>query len=343
MHDEPDLGGRAGLEQRLRSFLRAQLPTATELDISGLRRLNQGYSRENWPFDVTVSTPDGDETLALILRRDPPASVLQTSRRLEHEVLTRLDGTAVRAPRSRWVDDTGEWFGRPSIVLDRHEGTCDWFVLEGGILGYDEPTRADLARQFCDLLATVHTLDWAAAGLDEVLPPPGDRSPALRELDHWSAVLDQQALEPHPELAEAASWLRHHAPTPAAITLVHADFKPGNTLISDRRVTLLLDWELAHLGDPQEDLGWVTNPVRRREHLIDGVWETDDLLARWEQRTGLVADPAAVHWWRVFANYKLSVISLTGVRSYVDGHADRVFTDGRNIQRILLTLIDTAP
>ncbi|MCB0994360.1 MAG: phosphotransferase family protein [Acidimicrobiales bacterium] len=342
MSDHPDVGERAALDNLLRSFLLAKVPGITDLRIDGLVRLNQGFSRENWPFDATWSVDGAEERHALILRRDPLASVLQTSRLLEHEILTRMEHTAVPAPRSRWVDDTGEWFGRPSIILERHGGTCDWFVLEGGTLGYDEPTRLDVARQLCDLLASVHTVDWKAAGFDEILTVPTG-SPALAELDHWSAVLDHQALEPHPELAEAASWLRHHAPEPAAVTLVHADFKPGNTLIEDRRVTLLLDWELAHLGDPVEDLGWVTNPVRRREHLIPGVWEIDDLLDRWESQTGLTADPSAVHWWRVFANYKLSIISLTGVRSYVDGQGDRVFTDGRNIQRILLTLIEAAP
>ncbi len=77
-------------------------------------------------------------------------------------------------------------------------------------------------------------------------------------------------------------------------------------------MTCVLDWETAHLGDPLEDVGWVTNPLRQGEHRIPEHWEPADLVARWSERTGLAADPAAVRWWNVLANVKLSVIVLTG-------------------------------
>ena len=90
-------------------------------------------------------------------------------------------------------------------------------------------------------------------------------------------------------------------------------------------VSAVLDWETAHLGDPREDLGWVTNPLRAREHSIPGVWEPGDLLERWSERTGLAAEPEAVHWWSVLANLKLSVDRAVAVHTpFVDGRLDRV-------------------
>ena len=96
-------------------------------------------------------------------------------------------------------------------------------------------------------------------------------------------------------------------------------------LLRRRRCHGRLDWETAHLGDPHEDLGWVTNPLRAYEHSIAGAWEAGDFLQRWSERTGIAVDAERVHWWRVLANVKLTVIVLTGIHSFLDKRSDRVF------------------
>ena len=146
-------------------------------------------------------------------------------------------------------------------------------------------------------------------------------------------------LEPEPELAFVLGWLRANAPSNAVTTLVHGDFKPGNVLVADGRVTAVLDWETAHLGDPHEDLGWVTNPLRQGEHRIAGAWEPQDLLDRWAETTGMTVDPAAVKWWQVLANVKLAVIVLTGSRAFVEGRLDRIHQSPVRIYRLLLDQI----
>jgi aminoglycoside phosphotransferase (APT) family kinase protein len=146
-------------------------------------------------------------------------------------------------------------------------------------------------------------------------------------------------LEAEPELEVILGWLRAHAPRAAVTTLVHGDFKAGNVLLRDDEVVAVLDWETAHLGDPLEDIGWVTNPLRAGEHRIAGAWEPEDLIERWQQRTGLDADPSAVHWWRVLANLKLSVIVLTGVHAFVDGRLDRCYHSPVRLYQLLLDQI----
>ncbi len=69
------------------------------------------------------------------------------------------------------------------------------------------------------------------------------------------------------------------------------------------------------------------------------MWEPSDLIARWSARTGLPADPAAVHWWNVLANLKLAVIVLTGTRAFVEGRLDRVFQAPVGLHRLLLAMI----
>jgi len=160
-------------------------------------------------------------------------------------------------------------------------------------------------------------------------------------VDHWESELRRIQLEPEPELEFILSWLRQNAPLSEVTTLVHGDFKAGNVLLSADTdvVTAVLDWETAHLGDPREDLGWVTNPLRAREHQIPGSWEPADLLQRWSERTGFTADTEAVRWWSVLANLKLSVIVLSGGFAFIEGRLDRVHQSPVGIFRLMLDQI----
>jgi aminoglycoside phosphotransferase (APT) family kinase protein len=297
------------------------------VSIGELRRTSAGFSRENWVFDAAWAGSRHD----LIARRDPIGSVLDTDRRVEVAVLRALAGTDVPAPTLRWFDLEGTRLGRPSLVMDLATGTCDNFVLNRS-RPLDE--RVDLAHRLYDLLSAIHRLDVARFPLDD----PGSKA-ALAALDHWEGELRRVQLEPEPELAYVFEWLRARAPVNERTTLVHGDFKPGNVLLEGDTWTAVLDWETAHLGDPHEDLGWVTNPLRQGEHRITGAWEPADLLDRWSQRTGWTIDPVSVHWWQVLANAKLSVIVLTGTRALVEGRLHRIHNSPVRIYQLLLDQI----
>jgi aminoglycoside phosphotransferase (APT) family kinase protein len=321
---------------RLRRFVEAQLPDARELRIEGLRRTSAGFSRENWVFDASWIDANGRAIAEpLIMRRDPVGSVLDTDRRQEFDVLRALEPTAVRAPRVRWLDADGSALGRPSVVMLREEGLCDWFVLSGD-RSLDD--RVEIAHRFIDLLASIHTVDWRGIGLGASLDDPGSAA-GLAAVDHWESELRRHQVEPHPELEVVLSWLRANAPTAQATVLVHGDFKPGNALMQGDEVHVMLDWETAHLGDPLEDVGWITNPVRAREHQIPGAWERADIVERWSKATGFVVDPDHLLWWNVLANYKLSVITLTGVGAFVDGRFDRIHQAPVTLARVMFDMI----
>lgn len=294
-------------------------------------RTSAGFSRENWVFDATW----GGVTRRLIARRDPLGSVLETDRAIETAVLRALEHTDVPSPTLLWVDLDGSRCERPCLIMELVPGDCDSFVLDT-----DRPVdeRVALAQSIYDRLAQIHLLDWQALGLGDALADPGPHA-ALAALDHWESELHRVQLGPEPEMAYVASWLRAHAPTNDVVRLVHGDFKPGNLLLLDDEVTAVLDWETAHLGDPHEDLGWVTNPLRAGEHRIPGAWEPADLLARWSSITGLPVDPDVVRWWQILANFKLAVIVLTGGHSFVDGRIDRMHQSPVGIHRLMIELM----
>jgi len=306
------------------------------LRIDGLRRTSVGYSRENWVFNAAWQADGETHGRAFIARRDPAGSVLETDRRLEFAVLSALSDTNVPVPKVRWLDADGTRLGRPSIVMDLADGVCDYMVLNG-----NRPLdrRLAIAHRLYDRMADIHLLDWRALGLDSVLENPGNKA-ALAALDYWEAELRRVQLEPEPELELVIAWLRECAPENDAVTLVHGDFKPGNVLMQGDEVTLVLDWETAHLGDPLEDIGWVTNPLRAGEHRIPGSWEPSDLIARWSERTGFAADPVAVRWWNVLANFKQAMTVLTGKHAFADGRFDRILHEPVAIYRLLFNLIE---
>lgn len=301
------------------------------VEIGSVRRTSMGFSRENWVFDATW----GGERRDLIARRDPVGSVLDTDRRVEVAVLEAMIHTDVPVPTVRWVDLDGARLGRPALIMDLVPGVCDGFVLNG-----DRPLdqRVAIAEGLYDHLANIHRADWRALGLCEHLDDPGPDA-ALVAVELWQQQLREVQLNPEPELAYVLAWLRAHAPLSPRTVLVHADFKPGNVLLVGDKVSAVLDWETAHLGDPHEDLGWVTNPLRAGEHRIAEAWEPQDLLDRWSATTGWAVDPVALHWWQVFANLKLSVIVLRGLRNFVDRRIDRPFQSPVRLYGMLLDQI----
>ena len=318
--------------ERLTRFLATQEGTAGTR-IADLRRAGAGRSRENWLFDLVGPGPDDREPL--ILRSDPDGGLVDTSRAVEFAVLRALEPSPLPTPRVRWLDATGGQLGSPSLLMRREPGTCDYRVVNGD---RPLPARRVLAETFCDLLADVHATDWRGLGLTDVLTDPGEQA-ALHELDHWEQVLRHDQLEAHPELDLAIDWLRSRARPSRRTVLVHADFKPGNILLEGDRVSSLLDWELAHLGDPLEDLGWVTQPLRAGEHLIEGSWTAADLVARYTAATGLEVEPDELRWWVVFSTFKTAVMQVSGLRAFLEGRADEPYRPTRRVLSTLLTAI----
>jgi aminoglycoside phosphotransferase (APT) family kinase protein len=328
--------GSAEVGVRLERFIRDRVGEAGDLRLTGLTRTSGGLSRENWLFRAAWTDRAGAHDLPLIMRRDPVGSLLDTERRQEFAVLRALESTPVAAPRALWLDEDGSFLGSPSLVMERVDGVCDWFALNSD---RPEPERLKLARGFLDLLVQVQEVDWRGLGLDAVLKDPGPDA-AAAELGRWEAELRRVALEPLPELEIVLRWLRERARPSSRTVLVHGDFKPGNALLLGRRINAMLDWETAHLGDPLEDLGWITNPVRVREHQIHGRWEREQIVAAYAAASGHHVDDAELTWWNVYSCWKLAVIVLTGMHEFVAGRFDRVHHSPTWLVRAMFRMID---
>jgi aminoglycoside phosphotransferase (APT) family kinase protein len=201
-------------------------------------------------------------------------------------------------PTPRWFDP-GDELDSPAIVLDLIDADNLLVVARST----DTDTHGQLIEPLAQAAASVHTFD-----LDQ-LPAHLDRPSA------WDAYIDSRIqrwidaeaahVEPIPIMRLIAAWLDDNRPTPAPFTLVHGDFQVANVLV-DRgdRSFLLVDWELTHVGDPREDLGWwALASVTQPPDLIAAA--ADDFYPRYRELTGLSEEqvnPATVAYFTVLAS-----------------------------------------
>jgi aminoglycoside phosphotransferase (APT) family kinase protein len=327
----------------LLDFLTDRLPGRADLEVTEPRRLGGGSSQENWAFDLFWTDGGARRTAALLLRREPESGVVDTTRETEFQLLKALGGSDVPVAGVHWTDD-GTTFGRPSMIVERRPGAADRGVLrDTDPLAMGDDARLRLAGKLADLLASVHRADVDELGLASVLPDPG-ADPAAAELDRWLEELDRVEREPQPALRFAARWLRDHLPPPPErITLVHGDFRPANVLVHDGRLEVLLDWELAHLGDPVDDLGWYTCSIYSREHFLPGRWEVGDFVERYAVPAGIGGvEPERLHFWQVMSTFRLAIMALTGVANFLDGSTDRPAAPVDRVARQALADTDLA-
>ena len=188
-----------------------------------------------------------------------------------------------------------------------------------------------------------------SSDLDSLATPSPGREPARRAIDLWRGIFEQDRIEANPILTRAFAWLESHLPETDLVTLVHADYRSGNYLHDgEGRITAMLDWEMAHLGDPHEDLGWAAMPYWSSGGRICGLLPLDEFVARWEAATGFRADRARLRFYQVLGTAKMMTIALTGVRNLCEARTCEPtlaivgLLNGR-LARELLELMDVAP
>lgn len=326
------------VRESLARLIRHKMPDAQDIEVSAPVRTSMGLSRENWIFNAAWHEGGAKFDVPMILRRDPAGSLLETDRLHELTVLRALAQTALPVPRVRWADIEGAWLGSPSLLMDIVEGVCDWHVLNGD---GDLSDRLRLARELLDMLVAIQQVDWSGLSLNDVLGHPGDM-PAVFELNRWDSERKRVQREPIPELDLVHQWLRHRARAARRLALVHGDYKPGNVLLHNGKISAVLDWETAHIGDPLEDLGWITNPVRSGEHQIRQHWERAEIVAWYKAKSGYEFEESELVWWNIFSCWKLSIIVLTGISSGIDGLFDRIYNSPTWLYRKMFAMMDDA-
>ena len=311
----------APLEPRIAAYVAGKLPGARDVVVDSLARISGGASRETYRFRLQYADAAGATVeRRLILRRDPPASLIETQRRVEFEAYRAFYGSSVPVPEMLWLEEQDDALDHPFFIAAELSG------FETGAYNLQMPPdvhhQAAYGLRKWTILGEIAKADPVALGLDKVMDPIAPAACWKRELDYWEGVLDEDEIAPQPIIRAAIRWLRANPPPPAQkISVVHGDYRTGNFLYDDKgEIHGILDWEMAHLGDPLEDLGWGLNRIwcMARDDRRGGLLPRDEAVAIWERASGLVADPAALHWWELFNCVKGQGIWVSSARAWTD-------------------------
>jgi aminoglycoside phosphotransferase (APT) family kinase protein len=279
--------------------------------IAAATKLSGGASQETWSFDIVH--PDGN--IGAILRRAPQGYGAAP---------TRAAGLDAEAALMQLAHDAGLPSPKVMHVLRPEDGLGIGFIMqriEGETIGRkilrDEQfakARPLLARQLGEVAAGIHGLE--AANLPELRRTISTDELADLEREYRSFNW------PRPVFELALRWLRERDPGPPdEVTLVHGDFRHGNLIIGPDGLRAVLDWELAHIGDPMEDLGWVcVNSWRFGEidKPVGGFGSREDLFAGYEA-AGRRADPDRVMFWEVMGTLRWGVMCCGMMQRFRSG------------------------
>ncbi|MEY2926351.1 MAG: hypothetical protein RL367_828 [Pseudomonadota bacterium] len=299
--------------ERLETHLRDVLGTES-VAITGVKRFHGGASRETYGLDVLV---DGGPR-GLIVRRDPADSLIDTDRSIEFAAYSSFADSDVPVPRALSLVEDDRILGAPFFVMERIDGGEAGSPFDPASYG---PNRAHVGRQFFRILGLIHARDPAVTPLCKLAPSP--ESCWAKELGYWEAEIENDALEPQPIAKAAIRWLRRNPPPPPQrLAVVHGDYRTGNVLADQKGdIVAVLDWEMAHLGDPLEDLAWALDPLWNvyDDDSAGGLIARAEAISLWEAASGLLFDAAAFGWWEMFATVKSLGIWVSSAKAFADG------------------------
>ena len=283
--------------------------------LESCKQLTAGASQET--YRITVNTAAGERLLAL--RRSQPTSAAGSSvggisLATEARLLRLAGANNIPGPAIIYVLQPADGLGTGFIM--------EW--LEGETLGQRivraealATVRPRLARECGEILGRIHALDWRTAGLEAELQTV---DPASLVAETWEYYRDFNV--PVPMIDYTWRWLQANLPKASRTTLVHGDFRNGNLMVTPEGINGVLDWELAHIGDPVRDLGWLcVNSWRfgNSELTVGGFGQLDDLLAGYRDSTGIEIPPQQVAFWQVFGSFWWAMATLQMANAWRSG------------------------
>jgi aminoglycoside phosphotransferase (APT) family kinase protein len=312
---------RAEAEVNSRPPLLVLQPLQAFLDAHGLGAgairatpIGEGHS------NVTYLIERGDREM--VLRRPPrpplPPSAHDVVR--EARLLRALAPTAARVPQVLAVCEDEATIGAPFYVMERVAGEV---IVTSVPAALDTPTeRRRIGEELIDALVEIHGVDWRAAGLEGFGKPTGYLE---RQLRRFGGLWELNKTREIPAVESVGAWLAEHVPSSGPATIVHGDFRLGNTLYEEgtpARLAAVLDWEMATIGDPLADIGYLCmmwseagDPTGGlREHLgkvtrAEGFPTRGELITRYEERSG--RSMSDIRWYTTLALWK-SVVFMEG-------------------------------
>lgn len=327
---------RAGEElprEALAAWLGQRLAGGNQIEVL---QFPAGHS--NLTYLLRTHTPAAE----YVLRRAPLGPVAPRAHDMarEYRVLNAVHPHFALAPRPVALCEDAGVIGSPFFVMERRRG----LIARHGV---PEPFRKTagaapaMSQALIDGLADLHLIDVESAGLGGLGKPMGFLQ---RQVEGWSERWRRALTSPVPAMDPVMSWLATERPEPRRVAMLHQDYKFDNVMFAPRdpaRMTAVLDWEMATIGDPLADLGlsltyWSLPEAQVVAGMEDaaGWWPRDRMIERYVERTGFPVE--GLHWYEVLGTFKLAVIVQQIFARYEHGQTrdDRFAAMGRMATRL---------
>jgi aminoglycoside phosphotransferase (APT) family kinase protein len=304
--------------------VRAAGSVSDDASVATLRQLEGGWSRHSYVLEI-VEPGRGEHHL--IVRVRPAGAILDTDLTQEYRTYALLMDEPVPTPVVHGLDESDDNpFGGPFFVMDRLPGSDlnVWRGHDRETLAADWAAGRGIATDLVDNLAAIHAVDAARLRGAVVARDFAET------LAFWHEVQTRVGLVRDPIVEEAYRWAAAHRPDDVPARLVHGDYRVGNCLVHDGRISGILDWELSFVGDPRFDLGYMSLAyhagkfVKPGSELLNAVGEHDWMYDRYAQLTGAPVDREVVRTFAVVGALMLIAILHTGVRVYATGQTDDI-------------------
>lgn len=284
---------------------RLQALWGTAVEVTGIRQAPGGASRESWDVRVrTAADTAGTGERRLILLREAGGR----DRDVAVEAAAMTAARKAGVPVAEVYDCGGGALGRAYLLMEHLDGE----TIPRRLLRDDAyaAVRPRLAYRLGEVLARIHQVD------------PGT-VPGLPHTDALGQLTGLYAgfAEPRPALEIGLRWLTAHRPAPAADALVHGDFRTGNLMIGADGLRGVLDWELAHRGDPRQDLGWLCTKAWRFGSAcpVGGFGARADLMAGYAAGGGTPPDEETQRWWELYGTVRWALLCRGQAERYLSG------------------------
>jgi aminoglycoside phosphotransferase (APT) family kinase protein len=275
-------------EQDWRDWIESE----TSCVVRSMQRFGSGASRGIWQIELDRACAQGFSELVLRCDTgDGPLSGSELDLAREAVIYRALRDTPVRIPRL--IASAPD-----RLLMERASG-------EDAFAAITQPSRREaVASDYLRALAELHVIDPDKLRLPGIAMPSDGPSHARVDLGMWRRIHRQHPAKLDPLFDFAFDWLDASAPrTPTRTSLCHGDAGPGNFLFDGERVSALIDWEFAHVGDPLDDLAWISI----RGHLLGGFGDVPGHIAAWSQQTGLPTRSEIIEFYRAMVLLRMGV------------------------------------
>lgn len=308
------------LTDKLKGWLHERLGDVQQLEITDLESPKIGYSSTTFLFDLRYRRKGETITEPLVLRMEPQGIPLfsRYDLRLQYRIMQTLAGSDVPVPRMRWFEEDPALFGSPFYLMDQVAGDVPTdnppYHTEGWLMDQKPELRRTIWLNAVAAMARIHRLDYRDFDLAFLDEPDLGPTPIEQHINLYERHIDWGLERSRFPLLDAAiGWLRGNLPAAEPTALTWGDARISNLIFREGDCIAVLDWEMARLGNPVQDVAlWLVMDRCLSEGIgvprLEGLPDEPETLGHWELVSGHRAEAGQLFFYKVFAAFSFTFV-----------------------------------